>query len=114
MKAATTPRGQVVVAAHVMRAGPFRSPPPAAPPSAVVGRKRGAERSFSCPSRVGRHAGAPRRDVGGRPERRAPAAGHAVGMGLLGIILGLVISGVVFGYLGRLAVPGPNPMSVGR
>ena len=34
-------------------------------------------------------------------------------MGLLGIILGLVISGVVFGYLGRLAIPGPNPMSVG-
>lgn len=34
-------------------------------------------------------------------------------MGLLGIILGLVITGVVFGYLGRLAIPGPNPMSVG-
>ncbi|MEA2826215.1 MAG: hypothetical protein QOG43_654 [Actinomycetota bacterium] len=34
-------------------------------------------------------------------------------MGLLGIILGLVITGVVFGYLGRLAIPGPNPMSAG-
>jgi len=34
-------------------------------------------------------------------------------MGLLGIILGFVIAGVVFGYLGRLAIPGPNPMSVG-
>jgi uncharacterized membrane protein YeaQ/YmgE (transglycosylase-associated protein family) len=34
-------------------------------------------------------------------------------MGLLGIILGLIITGVVFGYLGRLAIPGPNPMSVG-
>jgi len=34
-------------------------------------------------------------------------------MEILGIILGLVISGIIFGYLGRLAVPGPNPMSVG-
>ncbi|MEA2901113.1 MAG: hypothetical protein QOH36_1000 [Actinomycetota bacterium] len=35
-------------------------------------------------------------------------------MELLGIILSLLISGVVFGFLGRLAVPGPNPMSVGK
>ncbi len=35
-------------------------------------------------------------------------------MDVLGIILGLVIAGVVFGFLGRLAVPGPNPMSVGQ
>ena len=36
-----------------------------------------------------------------------------MGMGLLGIILSLLISGIVFGALGRLAIPGPNPMSNG-
>lgn len=34
-------------------------------------------------------------------------------MELLMIILGLVVAGIVFGALGRLAVPGPNPMSFG-
>ncbi len=29
------------------------------------------------------------------------------------ILLGLVISGLVVGALGRLAIPGPNPMSLG-
>ena len=34
-------------------------------------------------------------------------------MELIFIILGLVISGALFGALGRLAIPGPNPMSIG-
>lgn len=34
-------------------------------------------------------------------------------MELIGVILGLVVTGIVFGFLGRLAVPGPNPMSFG-
>ena len=29
------------------------------------------------------------------------------------LILGLVIWGIIFGALGRLAVPGPNPMGIG-
>ena len=34
-------------------------------------------------------------------------------MNLLIVILSLVISGALFGALGRLAVPGPNPMGIG-
>jgi len=34
-------------------------------------------------------------------------------MEVLLIILSLVVSGIIFGALGRLAVPGPNPMSIG-
>jgi uncharacterized membrane protein YeaQ/YmgE (transglycosylase-associated protein family) len=34
-------------------------------------------------------------------------------MELLWLIVGLVITGIIFGALGRLAVPGPNPMGVG-
>ena len=34
-------------------------------------------------------------------------------MNILVIILGLVLSGIVFGALGRLAVPGPNPIGMG-
>ncbi len=34
-------------------------------------------------------------------------------MEILSVILSLVIAGIVFGFLGRLAIPGPNPMSVG-
>jgi len=34
-------------------------------------------------------------------------------MDLLWLIVGLVITGIIFGALGRLAVPGPNPMGVG-
>ena len=33
-------------------------------------------------------------------------------MELIGSIIGLIVIGVVFGALGRLAVPGPNPMSL--
>jgi len=31
---------------------------------------------------------------------------------MLGLILGLIISGLIIGGLGRLAIPGPNPMSI--
>jgi uncharacterized membrane protein YeaQ/YmgE (transglycosylase-associated protein family) len=34
-------------------------------------------------------------------------------MNLLAVIISLVISGAIFGALGRLAVPGPNPMGIG-
>ena len=34
-------------------------------------------------------------------------------MELIYFILSLVITGIIFGALGRLAVPGPNPMSIG-
>ncbi|HET7488374.1 MAG TPA: hypothetical protein VFJ85_10630 [Acidimicrobiales bacterium] len=34
-------------------------------------------------------------------------------MDLLGFILLLVLTGLVVGALGRLAIPGPNPMSIG-
>ena len=34
-------------------------------------------------------------------------------MNLIGYIISLVIAGAIFGALGRLAIPGPNPMSIG-
>jgi uncharacterized membrane protein YeaQ/YmgE (transglycosylase-associated protein family) len=34
-------------------------------------------------------------------------------MEILVFIVSLVITGAIFGALGRLAVPGPNPMSIG-
>ncbi|MDP9418865.1 MAG: GlsB/YeaQ/YmgE family stress response membrane protein [Actinomycetota bacterium] len=34
-------------------------------------------------------------------------------MELVWIIIGLFVQGLVIGALGRLAIPGPNPMSVG-
>ncbi|HEX2047832.1 MAG TPA: hypothetical protein VHF27_08710 [Acidimicrobiales bacterium] len=34
-------------------------------------------------------------------------------MELIYFILSMVITGAIFGALGRLAVPGPNPMSIG-
>jgi len=34
-------------------------------------------------------------------------------MELIYFILSLVITGAIFGALGRLAIPGPNPMSIG-
>jgi uncharacterized membrane protein YeaQ/YmgE (transglycosylase-associated protein family) len=34
-------------------------------------------------------------------------------MGLLGIIISFILVGALFGALGRLAIPGPNPMSIG-
>lgn len=29
-------------------------------------------------------------------------------------VVGLIVSGLVVGALGRLAIPGPNPMSIGK
>lgn len=34
-------------------------------------------------------------------------------MELISFIVTMVIGGAIFGALGRLAVPGPNPMSIG-
>ena len=34
-------------------------------------------------------------------------------MGLIWFIIALIITGAIFGALGRLAIPGPNPMSIG-
>ena len=34
-------------------------------------------------------------------------------MNILLVLISLIISGALFGALGRLAVPGPNPMSIG-
>jgi uncharacterized membrane protein YeaQ/YmgE (transglycosylase-associated protein family) len=34
-------------------------------------------------------------------------------MGLIGVLISIVISGLIVGALGRLAIPGPNPMSIG-
>ena len=33
---------------------------------------------------------------------------------MIGYIIGLVLSGLIVGGLGRLAIPGPNPMSIGQ
>jgi uncharacterized membrane protein YeaQ/YmgE (transglycosylase-associated protein family) len=32
---------------------------------------------------------------------------------MIGFIIGLIISGLIVGALARLAIPGPNPMSIG-
>jgi uncharacterized membrane protein YeaQ/YmgE (transglycosylase-associated protein family) len=32
---------------------------------------------------------------------------------MIGLLIGLTITGLVVGALGRLAIPGPNPMSIG-
>ncbi len=34
-------------------------------------------------------------------------------MNFLGFIISLLISGLIIGALGRLAIPGPNPMTIG-
>ena len=34
-------------------------------------------------------------------------------MNLIAFIVSLLITGILFGALGRLAIPGPNPMSIG-
>jgi uncharacterized membrane protein YeaQ/YmgE (transglycosylase-associated protein family) len=34
-------------------------------------------------------------------------------MEILALIVSLLFTGIVFGALGRLAIPGPNPMSIG-
>lgn len=43
----------------------------------------------------------------------ANGAGAGQSSGVLTYILALVLSGLVVGALGRLAIPGPNPMSIG-
>lgn len=35
-------------------------------------------------------------------------------MDVIGFIVGVAISGLIVGALGRLAIPGPNPMSWGQ
>ena len=42
----------------------------------------------------------------------APAAGYRPAMGLLLFIILLAVSGLIVGGLGRLALPGPDPMSI--
>lgn len=34
-------------------------------------------------------------------------------MSFIGVLISIVISGLIVGALGRLAIPGPNPMSIG-
>jgi len=34
-------------------------------------------------------------------------------MSLIAVLISLVITGLIIGALGRLAIPGPNPMSIG-
>ena len=34
-------------------------------------------------------------------------------MNLIAFIISLLLTGIIFGALGRLAIPGPNPMSIG-
>jgi uncharacterized membrane protein YeaQ/YmgE (transglycosylase-associated protein family) len=34
-------------------------------------------------------------------------------MGIIAVIISIIITGAIFGALGRLAIPGPNPMSIG-
>ena len=34
-------------------------------------------------------------------------------MNWIAFIISLIITGAIFGALGRLAIPGPNPMSIG-
>ncbi|HEX3393178.1 MAG TPA: hypothetical protein VHS52_01510 [Acidimicrobiales bacterium] len=34
-------------------------------------------------------------------------------MSFIAVIISLVITGLIIGALGRLAIPGPNPMSIG-
>ncbi|HVL27210.1 MAG TPA: hypothetical protein VM390_03610 [Acidimicrobiales bacterium] len=33
---------------------------------------------------------------------------------MIGLIIGWIITGLIVGALGRLAIPGPNPMSIGK
>jgi uncharacterized membrane protein YeaQ/YmgE (transglycosylase-associated protein family) len=35
-------------------------------------------------------------------------------MSVIGLIIGLVLTGLVVGALGRLALPGPDPMNIGQ
>jgi uncharacterized membrane protein YeaQ/YmgE (transglycosylase-associated protein family) len=39
---------------------------------------------------------------------------HTVFMGIIGYIISLLIVGFVIGGLGRLVVPGPNPIGAGK
>ena len=40
-------------------------------------------------------------------------AGRLAGVSLIAYLLSLVVGGLIVGALGRFAVPGPNPMSIG-
>jgi uncharacterized membrane protein YeaQ/YmgE (transglycosylase-associated protein family) len=44
---------------------------------------------------------------------RPGATGHTICMGFLGHFFSILITGLVIGGLGRLAVPGPNPIGLG-
>jgi uncharacterized membrane protein YeaQ/YmgE (transglycosylase-associated protein family) len=33
---------------------------------------------------------------------------------MIGLIIGMIVSGGIIGALGRLVVPGPNPMGIGK
>ncbi len=39
--------------------------------------------------------------------------GRLRAMSLIELIISLVVTGLIVGALGRLAIPGPNPMSIG-
>jgi uncharacterized membrane protein YeaQ/YmgE (transglycosylase-associated protein family) len=32
---------------------------------------------------------------------------------VIGLLIGMIVTGLLVGALGRLAIPGPNPMSIG-
>jgi uncharacterized membrane protein YeaQ/YmgE (transglycosylase-associated protein family) len=39
---------------------------------------------------------------------------YSSGVGLIGYLIGLVLTGLVVGALGRLALPGPDPLGIGQ
>lgn len=51
--------------------------------------------------------------VSGSARMYVAPRGSPSDMSVLGLVLSLLISGLIVGALGRLAVPGPNPMSIG-
>ncbi len=73
---------------------------------AVNGRPRVAIACQGGGSR-GNHAGSPAQ-AGERPEVQTTP------MDFIWFIISTIISGLIIGALGRLAVPGPNPMSIGQ
>ena len=48
----------------------------------------------------------------GTPTASSPT-GQTAAMGLLTFIFWTVVNGLIIGALGRLAIPGPNPMPIG-
>jgi uncharacterized membrane protein YeaQ/YmgE (transglycosylase-associated protein family) len=48
------------------------------------------------------------------PLRRSTTVGYTAHMGLLLYLILLVLSGLVVGGLARLALPGPDPMGIGK